>query len=88
MLKLADRHEVISFFGGWLSPSLFPVDDLKHLMGKALDELGRKVLAQSAQLSGEVNLGNKRNQWFPFPPVTHILSLSKGATVTPILLKY
>ena len=48
MLKLVDRPEVISFSGGWPSPSLFPVNDLTQLMGKVLDEPGRKVLAQSA----------------------------------------
>ena len=47
MLKLADRPEVISFAGGWPSPSLFPVGDLKRLMVKVLDERGRKVLHYS-----------------------------------------
>jgi 2-aminoadipate transaminase len=47
MLKLAERPEVISFAGGWPSPSLFPVDDLKRLMVKVLDERGRKVLHYS-----------------------------------------
>ena len=47
MLKLADRQEVISFAGGSPSPSLFPVDDLKRLMGKVLDERGGKVLHYS-----------------------------------------
>ena len=47
MLKLADRPEVISFSGGWPSPSLFPVDDLKRLMDKVLDEQGRKALHYS-----------------------------------------
>jgi len=47
MLKLADRPEVISFAGGWPSPNLFPVEDLKRLMGKVLDERGGKVLHYS-----------------------------------------
>ena len=47
MLKLANRPEVISFSGGWPSPSLFPVDDLKRLMGKVLDERGGMVLHYS-----------------------------------------
>ena len=47
MLKLADRPEVISFSGGWPSPSLFPVEDLKRLMAKVLDERGGMVLHYS-----------------------------------------
>ena len=55
MLKLADRPEVISFAGGWPSPSLFPVNDLKRLMGKVLDERGPKVLHYSLA-EGEIAL--------------------------------
>ena len=48
LLKLADRPEVIAFAGGWPSPDLFPVEDLKKLFDKVLDERGRKVLHYSA----------------------------------------
>ncbi len=48
LLKLADRPEVISFAGGWPPPDQFPVDDLKRLFNKVLDERGRKVLHYSA----------------------------------------
>jgi 2-aminoadipate transaminase len=48
LLKLADRPEVIAFAGGWPAPELFPVEDLKKLFDKVLDERGRKVLHYSA----------------------------------------
>lgn len=48
LLKLADRPQVISFAGGWPSPDLFPVEDIKKLFDKVLDERGRKVLHYSA----------------------------------------
>lgn len=47
LLKLADRPDVITFAGGWPSPSLFPVADIRDLMVKVLNDRGPKVMSYS-----------------------------------------
>ena len=47
ILKLTERAEIISFAGGLPAPELFPVEDLKKVTMKVLDEDGRRALQYS-----------------------------------------
>ena len=48
ILRLAAQPEIISFAGGLPAPELFPVEELKKISGKVLDESGRKALQYSS----------------------------------------
>ncbi len=47
ILKLTQKSEVISFAGGLPAPSLFPVEKLKEMSVKVLDEQGSQALQYS-----------------------------------------
>ena len=44
VLKLTERPEVISFGGGMPAAEFFPVDEMKKVTIKVLDEDGQKAL--------------------------------------------
>ncbi|MDW7670720.1 MAG: PLP-dependent aminotransferase family protein [Bacillota bacterium] len=48
LLKLAERPEIISFAGGLPAPELFPVEALKKVSVKVLEEQGMQALQYSA----------------------------------------
>ena len=47
LLKLTQRPEVISFAGGLPAPESFPVEELKEVTARVLDEHGREALQYS-----------------------------------------
>lgn len=47
ILKITEREEVISFAGGLPAPELFPVEEMKQVAVKVLDESGKKALQYS-----------------------------------------
>ncbi len=57
ILKLTQTPEVISFAGGLPAPDLFPVEDIKKVMGEVLDEDGFTAL-QYTTTEGNNNLRN------------------------------
>lgn len=48
LLKLTERAEVISFAGGLPAPELFPVEEMKKVSVKVLEEMGTQALQYSA----------------------------------------
>ncbi len=48
ILKLTERPEVISFAGGLPAPELFPVEEMKAVSLKVLEEMGQEALQYSA----------------------------------------
>ena len=48
LLKLTERTEVISFAGGLPAPELFPVEEMKLVAVKVLEEMGVQALQYSA----------------------------------------
>lgn len=48
LLKLTERAEVISFAGGLPAPELFPVEEMKLVSVKVLEEMGTQALQYSA----------------------------------------
>ncbi|MCD6436457.1 MAG: PLP-dependent aminotransferase family protein [Clostridiales bacterium] len=48
LLKLTERPEVISFAGGLPAPELFPIEELKKISVKVLEEMGEEALQYSA----------------------------------------
>ncbi len=48
LLKLTEREEVISFAGGLPAPELFPVEEMKIVSVKVLEEMGTQALQYSA----------------------------------------
>jgi DNA-binding transcriptional MocR family regulator len=44
ILKLADSPGIISFGGGMPAPELFPIEEMKEVSLKVLDEDGQKAL--------------------------------------------
>jgi len=48
LLKLTERPEVISFAGGLPDPELFPIEELKKVAVKVLEDMGEKALQYSA----------------------------------------
>ena len=48
LLKLTQRDDIISFAGGLPAPSSFPIDDLKKISCKILDEEGASALQYGA----------------------------------------
>lgn len=44
LLKLTQKPEIISFAGGLPAPELFPIEKMKHIAVKVLDESGAKAL--------------------------------------------
>jgi 2-aminoadipate transaminase len=47
ILKITQREEVLSFAGGLPAPELFPVEELKVISIKVLEEMGREALQYS-----------------------------------------
>lgn len=47
ILKITEREEVISFAGGLPAPELFPVEEMKQICVRVLEESGRKALQYS-----------------------------------------
>lgn len=47
ILKLTQQPEIISFAGGLPAPELFPIDAMKSVASKVLDECGREALQYS-----------------------------------------
>jgi 2-aminoadipate transaminase len=47
ILKITEREEVISFAGGLPAPELFPIEEMKQVSVRVLEEAGRKVLQYS-----------------------------------------
>ncbi|QDR82951.1 PLP-dependent aminotransferase family protein [Sporomusa termitida] len=47
ILKITQRPEVISFAGGLPAPELFPVEEMKHIAVKVLEESGSQALQYS-----------------------------------------
>ncbi|MDF2634071.1 MAG: putative transcriptional regulator, GntR family [Pelosinus sp.] len=47
ILKITQREEVLSFAGGLPAPELFPVEELKVISVKVLEEMGREALQYS-----------------------------------------
>ncbi|MCP4294925.1 MAG: aminotransferase class I/II-fold pyridoxal phosphate-dependent enzyme, partial [Proteobacteria bacterium] len=47
ILKLASRRDIISFAGGLPAPELFPVEEMKKVCTRVLDEMGREALQYS-----------------------------------------
>ena len=47
ILKLTQRPEIISFAGGLPAPELFPIEALKVVSVKVLDEMGKEALQYS-----------------------------------------
>lgn len=48
ILKLTERPEVISFAGGLPAPELFPIEEMKVVSRKVLEEMGQAALQYSA----------------------------------------
>lgn len=48
LLKLTERTEVISFAGGLPAPELFPIEEMKAVAVKVLEEMGTQALQYSA----------------------------------------
>ncbi len=48
LLKLTEKPEIISFAGGLPAPELFPVDEMKEVAVKVLEEGGRQALQYAA----------------------------------------
>lgn len=48
LLKLTERPEVISFAGGLPAPELFPIEELKKVTVKVLEDMGKQALQYSA----------------------------------------
>lgn len=48
LLKLTERSEVISFAGGLPAPELFPIEEMKVVSVKVLEEMGTQALQYSA----------------------------------------
>lgn len=48
LLKLTEKPEVISFAGGLPAPELFPVEEMKEISVKVLEEEGRQALQYAA----------------------------------------
>lgn len=44
LLKLTNKHDVISFAGGLPDPALFPVEEIKEVINVVMDREGRKAL--------------------------------------------
>ncbi|MGO1369801.1 MAG: PLP-dependent aminotransferase family protein [Senegalia sp. (in: firmicutes)] len=44
LLKLTQQPEIISFAGGLPAPELFPVEEIKDVTGKVLDDMGMQAL--------------------------------------------
>lgn len=64
ILKITEREEVISFAGGLPAPELFPVEELKEVAVRVLEESGKKALQYSTtegyqplrrQIAGRMN---------------------------------
>ena len=47
ILKLATRDDIISFAGGLPAPELFPVEEMKKVSFRVLDEMGQEALQYS-----------------------------------------
>ena len=47
ILKLAARHDIISFAGGLPAPELFPVEEMKEISRYVLDNMGEEALQYS-----------------------------------------
>lgn len=58
ILKLTEKPEVISFGGGMPAPELFPIEEMKEVTLKVLDEDGQKAL-QYAPTDGYLPLREK-----------------------------
>ncbi|MEA3423937.1 MAG: PLP-dependent aminotransferase family protein [Bacillota bacterium] len=48
LLKLTERPEVISFAGGLPAPELFPIEEMKKVSVKVLEDMGKEALQYSA----------------------------------------
>ncbi|MBN2260794.1 MAG: PLP-dependent aminotransferase family protein [Clostridiales bacterium] len=48
LLKLTERPEVISFAGGLPAPELFPIEEMKVVSLKVLEDMGKEALQYSA----------------------------------------
>ncbi|MDD5090639.1 MAG: PLP-dependent aminotransferase family protein [Candidatus Wallbacteria bacterium] len=55
LLKLTNKPEIISFAGGLPAPCTFPVEDIKEIVGKVLDQEYMKALQYGAT-EGDVGL--------------------------------
>lgn len=62
LLKLAEREDMISFAGGAPAPELFPVEEIKKITVKILEESGSQAL-QYACTEGYHPLRRKVAQW-------------------------
>lgn len=62
MLKLTRRRGIISFSGGLPDPSTFPVDDLKAITARLLDQQAHLVL-QYGPTEGDARLRDALVQW-------------------------
>ena len=47
ILKLSERKEVISFAGGLPAPELFPIEEMKKVAVKVLEDMGEEALQYS-----------------------------------------
>lgn len=47
ILKLTQREEMISFAGGLPAPELFPIEEMKEISSRILEEMGREALQYS-----------------------------------------
>ncbi|MBP2658464.1 MAG: putative transcriptional regulator, GntR family [Firmicutes bacterium] len=47
ILKITQREEVLSFAGGLPAPELFPVEELKEISIRVLEQMGREALQYS-----------------------------------------
>jgi len=48
LLKFAEMPDIISFAGGMPAPELFPIEELKEVAAKVLDESGKQALQYSS----------------------------------------
>lgn len=81
ILKLSEKPEIISFAGGLPAPELFPIEELKVVSVKVLEEMGEKAL-QYSPTEGYIPLREqiaKRMKIFGIDTVAEEILITSGS---------